>query len=66
MVMVRGVEYGYNALDGRHLDMRIYFDGVSVGSLDMLAEVGQALINLANSNPPLYDTPKSSAVEIKD
>lgn len=55
MVLVKGIEYNYNVLDGKNLDMRIYFDGVDVGSLEMLAEVGQALIDLANSKPELYD-----------
>ena len=55
MVVVKGIEYNYNVLDGKNLDMRIHFDGVDVGSLEMLAEVGQALIDLANSKPELYD-----------
>lgn len=55
MVVVKGIEYNYNALDGKHLDMRVYFDNASIGSFEMLAEVGQALIDLANSKPELYD-----------
>ena len=63
MVLIKGIEYNYNALDGKHIDMRVYFDNASIGSLEMLEEVGQALINLAKSNPPLYDDAESSAVE---
>ena len=63
MVVVKNIDYSYSLLDGKTLSMRIYFDGVDVGSLEMLAEVGQSLIDLANSNPPLYSDAKSSAVE---
>ena len=63
MVVVKNIDYSYSPLDGKTLSMRIYFDNVDIGSLEMLAEVGQALIDLANSKPELYPTHESSAVE---
>lgn len=55
MVLVKNIDYSYSPLDGKTLSMRVYFDGINAGSLEMLAEVGQALIDVANSKPELYD-----------
>ncbi len=68
MVTITHVNYSYNPLSGKRADVNIYFNGVDLGSMDMLEQLGQALIDLAKSNPTLYpqsSTGESSAVEIK-